>query len=607
MDVRAGVHAASALYPWDMPVGLIWSLNANLSDVDRHMGTGMQPVGQSCTPTGFQIVTIAGKEYEEGIPFYLYGKENYVHVRGDDGNLLDVEFAEITFHYDAPPKVEFDLSDSASEAERKVLIHKFRDEDTYPSSAQQRLASTAEGADRRIEIKATALIDGVPASDKTIYLRLHDPADPSPYVPAAKRVPGDNREAGRFEKIAPDGTLQLVPETSAVSDSSGIVRVVLRVTNRNAGDNYQVEASAVQGFGNTTNCTTTNNCYRSGIITAWKRVYLESDVMFRRGAFVESTSGPAAAPSQPPNIVYVDSCKPFKAGQSLYLIHGPRTDGLGGAGYYGEPAVLVAKSNKGGQCALELNAQLANSYFGPDGSRSYLADAVGIVGTGDDFYEADSSLLRDEFAHAYVDYVVLPVKKTFDPLAKADPLSIVPHLPEVGPGDAGASDEIEHRVFAMKWFYEQKPNHQHLIAATIDGVSKDRYGLAYADNDQNYTYVFVKKIDGKFFKNPNLNREVTVHEIVHLWHVNPGGAFGGGVNGEHCSHRNWQNAGTCTGFYALDLFVRPDGNTDDCGGVCAEYQDGRVQYHLKDLETDSEYTYIRRRPDPVPHQKGVTN
>jgi hypothetical protein len=67
--------------------------------------------------------------------------------------------------------------------------------------------------------------------------------------------------------------------------------VELEVTDQHAGDNYQIETSFEDFSQNPTPPS-----WMSGIITAWKRVYVENDKMYRKGgilvnSFNSSTCG----------------------------------------------------------------------------------------------------------------------------------------------------------------------------------------------------------------------------------------------------------------------------------------------------------------------------
>src|SRR5437660_5099210 len=83
----------------------------------------------------------------------------------------------------SPPAFTFDLNDGQ---QVKVLTHKYRNDDAYPSPDQT--------ADHRIKVTGSVKkSDGTPVPGKTVTFRLIDPPDPSPYVVAnGDSHPGDN-------------------------------------------------------------------------------------------------------------------------------------------------------------------------------------------------------------------------------------------------------------------------------------------------------------------------------------------------------------------------------------------------------------------------------
>ena len=72
----------------------------------------------------------------------------------------------------APVSLEFEIHQNTPEPQRRVLIHKFRNDDRFPSTFQER--------DGRIKIR---IHSSIAQAGISVYLRVADPPDPSPYVP----------------------------------------------------------------------------------------------------------------------------------------------------------------------------------------------------------------------------------------------------------------------------------------------------------------------------------------------------------------------------------------------------------------------------------------
>jgi hypothetical protein len=107
------------------------------------------------------------------------------------------------------PRVEFALRDKKI----RVLMHKYRADDTYPTAFQTE--------DRKIVVEATVIDEARPAAGVTVYFRLIDPEDKAPYASTG----ADDNKGG-------PGSLSV---TSAMSDAAGKVWTVLTVTDTYAG------------------------------------------------------------------------------------------------------------------------------------------------------------------------------------------------------------------------------------------------------------------------------------------------------------------------------------------------------------------------------------
>jgi len=244
--------------------------------------------------TQFLSVSVPGIRDTAGLSKYMYrltksGEPNTDQFGNPILNMIrvempannfEIEFIELTLHYIPPPRIEFEITAAASDDDRKLLISKQREEGLYPSQYQQRIAGSDADSDHRIDIRATVRdADGVRLPGKKVFLRIGDPPDSAPYAANFKKI-GDNT-----------GGAASLRDTELIADGTGEIHTVLTAPLASAGDNYWVQASTIPGFGISLGCDDKNDCFQSGVLTAWKRVYLEADRMFRVGADIAENTG----------------------------------------------------------------------------------------------------------------------------------------------------------------------------------------------------------------------------------------------------------------------------------------------------------------------------
>jgi len=554
-------------------------------------------IGTSQPPqfVGFTLVrqTFRSTFNPSGVPGFVYGGgANIVTLTsgGSPINVFRLQEYDITYDH-APFAVSFDLADTASEVQRRVLIGKAEDGDSYFSADQHE--------DGRMQINATVTENGVPAAGKMIYFRVVDPADSAAYVPPPERIAGDNRGgAGRLSVM------------QATSDATGRVGTVLTVTGQYSGDNYQVLASAEpSGTDGRFPCETgTGPCPHSGVLTAWKRIYLEKKNMFRRGAFLvdDVPVGDRRVP--------VSDSTPFAAGQRVMLIHGPRLQRVNSAStplpsppadfFVSEenvidhvepasapdPAFLVLQRGVG--TAYGMDRSFTSSSQSP--GVPYLADAVGVItGSPGDYFVANPAYLNTPFNAAFVDYV------------NATPL--IPAIPYYQQMDFNIANRIaqkwyENSVRGLNDSIANLPNHRQLVGGSrlADGPHNGaRLGVTIGGT-HNPSWVFVRRIELGVTESPQpiyqldpdrVNGEVTTHELVHQWHVNPDATLAGATEG-HCLEQDYRAIGAFCLMHAPFYAVAHNG----------EFGDGLVVLHYRRVTgtVDSEYVTIRAAADPLP-------
>jgi hypothetical protein len=515
------------------------------------------------------------------------------NVRGPNSVRLEVgaqqaavEIVDLAVTYLPPRKFDFDIDDFTSKSDRSILISKQRTDDAYTSQLQTR--------DREVPIVVRANGPTGTVPNQTFYFRVLDPqSDPADAPYATDRGPDDNDDSGGGTLSGTNVTpiLNAVRTVSAVSGPDGYVRMTLTITNYAAGDNYQIEGGTDQNF------TCPNGCDKSGVITAWKRVYVESDRMFRAGTFLTQPFSPCTtSPCPATSVLHVENPRAIGNARRLRLIHAPRLDLTGPSTFYSEDVDVVRVNRRDG--TIEVSP-ITQQYFGPERNpiisgqiEPFLADAVGVINGNDtaDFFSANIANVGDLLTASFVQTIWL----------SDDPVPFIP-FKETVLGGGVDSDEIA--LTARKWFHHANTsNHEHLLAGR-EGSDAETLGITRARLAASWSWIWVGSVIDHAPRRNNgewlLNGEVTAHEIARLWQVNPPLD----VTGGHCGSsraptapRAWNNA-----QFFCTMHTPYDG--PDCGGggraTCPEFFNGVVAFHYNGI--NSEYTDIRRRPDPLPH------
>lgn len=442
-------------------------------------------------------------------------------------------------------------------AGNKVLTHLYDPTDIYPPGQVQ-------DAQMQITIKARRANPG-----STIYLQVTDPPDTASY--GAPHLKNDNTDIST-QNVGTIGGQQQI--TMTLPPSGQTTTLVLTTSPWAAGDNYEIIGSTDPQLLSDPafQCT---DCPDSGIITVWKRAYLETDRMFRTGAML-TQNAPAGS-----TVLSVDSVSGFvapkgkKPGSSVVLAHASLSPG--GVVYYepgpGDPPLTVKKVN-GKKGTIELSRPLAHSYFVTnDLSRPWRSDGIGVV-TGfaaSDFYTPNAAFLAALFAQAFIE--VVPVH--------SNDQGYIPYT-----NNFTAANNVDLVETGQRWFRNYgKPN---VIAALGGTRSVDDLGDRVIPF--RFAWTFVAKVESAVSSSNSLtlNGESTTHELTHTWDVNQ--LFN---NGGHCDQDDYQNG-------ALRCLMRPGSDWTDAGVIRPEYYDGRVMYHFNVTAADpSEFLNLRTHSEPL--------
>lgn len=213
------------------------------------------------------------------------------HISNAEGMDYSCEDCSLTIYPQA--------SDFAPGQEGKVLIAT-RDEDSNYHSPYQ----TEDG---KILLR---VVLAASCANQIVYLKVIDPDDLSPYE-------SDDWGNDNLDLNATAGAFGGVPNIELVAQGGlfnhqqvALVEVELQITAQYSGDNYQVWASLDPGFPEA-------ETIKSPTYVAWKRLYVELDLMYRYGATLVKQHNSDA--DSDPDWLEVDNVDDFSPGQQITL------------------------------------------------------------------------------------------------------------------------------------------------------------------------------------------------------------------------------------------------------------------------------------------------
>ncbi|HXH39377.1 MAG TPA: hypothetical protein VNN08_12175 [Thermoanaerobaculia bacterium] len=554
-------------------------------DFFKDLGT-LSPVRTlSCTtPTRFFALSVfAPNLVFPDTPLYLSGGENTIAVTevGANCGSVRIEYVSVTISYYVNlPFVVFDPIANADDA--KVIMHRWRSDYDYLSTLQGAV-QPASARDHSVVVRGTAYdAHGTPFAGQTIYLRTADPPDPSPYLPAGMSHDSDNPFGWEAFPVHDAWDWAAVG-----TDLNGRFEVIMPMMEQFAGDNQEVEASAVplHYVESPTRCKSDLACSRSPAFTNWRRVYIERDRMFRSGAFISVDAIPGATK------VRVTDGRPFRGAKAsnpipVLFIHSSVLDPNGQSGAEVRNVIKVTGGKRFPTLILDAPLTLAYveriSSFDPSLESG---DAVGVFHSDADVFPSYIDPSIEFFKGMYTDLRVL----------KDGSENVMQYVPFVA---QCPSDDYCGEVAGI-WFDNRDHdtsarNHVHFVAAAADsdagrlGVNLMNGGvLPYSSPEA--IFVFNASIQAAVAdaSNPDVGgsdpvavtNQVTAHELVHTFDVNQPARLTSG----HC---------TAHGF---------------AGGLClmnesrskADRASATFSLHV-DPWASSEYRRVRRGPEPLP-------
>jgi hypothetical protein len=495
-----------------------------------------------------------------------------------------------------PGTIEFNVTDSAPESERRVLLSNLEPGYAYPHF------QTIGGQDGMVPMYLrTRNGSGQLESGRTVYLRVLDPPDVAPYmsvpsVPAGKRPhDGDNegpRATVEGAAISPGPGL---PGASwqGTTGAGGQLDFALRLPQGAVGgDNYQIEASFDSAF-------PTGKTFKSGTLTAWKRVFIEKNKTLRNGIPLNADANPGSSVIHIADNHYRGNQgnRQIARGDRIVLVHAPalnRQNALDG--WYLEQHNVGDVTRDATGYLVTLGTAQGNRVtpepllhaFGLDPSqrtRPELADWLGRLSvttlSSADYFDAPEDLVTGSgspFPDAFTEYIVLP----------AGPFGFVPMPHFVG------YDQQILQAFAEKWCLSgagtaAAPNHQLLVIGDNDGSAASDAGLTLTMvPNQISSFVWRGTIDANAGSgDANLwAAKTSAHELTHQWRTDAQfNLF------DHCPQAT--PAYNSSTLYCL--MVAPD------AAAQAQRTNGIARFHMMTLpsgDVHSEYLEIRGYLDP---------
>lgn len=361
-----------------------------------------------------------------------------------------------------------------------------------------------------------------PRAGVTIYFDIEDPRDTAPYA-----------TSGQNDNL--DGPGSLI-RFSDVTDATGKATTALRITERFAGDNYRVRAR----LGSTTDPVVA----KTGIITAWKRLFVEQDRMFReRGQFLDDVEIGATV------LTVMEDTLRFVVGDTILIFD---TDNQ-------IPDVRTVQ-------ALTTTTITLNEGT----TRAFSHDKLAYAGRfADGFYEADLGKIHQTYDDAFVEVVF-----------RSDGSAYVPWTSQ-----NNLSDQTEYDAFSARWFKNGRElndltNYIHVVGIDHYLFMGDPGFLGVTGSDKNYSFVAHGAITEAYGMGspliPPAQRSTTSHEFGHQF----------GLPEETALRRAW--CGT-------------DG--DICSGTICLMDSGRNRtndiYELEEMDMLSGDQGIRKIADPI--------
>jgi len=500
--------------------------------------------------------------------------------------------------YDPPPPADFAITSQASEQDRRILLSNVRPvEHPYPHF------QAIGGKDAEVTTYLRARdSNGQFKEGLTVYMRIFDPPDSAPYMNQPGNVLSFNGDNYGVPAVldGPGITVHSPGVYKATSGSNGRVDFTLRLESPSAaGDNYQIEASLDPGFPK-------SGSAKSGILTAWKRVFIEKRRMLRNGLFL-------AQDAKAGDTLIITRGHVWRGdegdhdylsrGETILITHAPQLDRSDlSAGWYYETRTILDVEDLGNdryrvhfgtKQGKNVTVEQLQHDYKVDKVNSNIGDGISKLDTlvfgPNDCFDAEPDLVTgDAFLEAFTENIYLPdspIPGAPVPFVETQTQSLLQDLAEKWSSVVGTT---------------LLPNHQLLVIASDNQAERDGdlagLTITQAGTAKTSSYVFRRSIAQQLGgKDAAANEnswamKTAAHEIAHQWETN-----GVWSASDHCPIP--AKAYNDTSMYCLLA-------TNDASGAgsVAQRTNGIARFHLLQLlpilAWHSEYIEIRRRVDP---------
>lgn len=227
-----------------------------------------------------------------------------------------------------PTQLKFDIFEQTFSDHRRVLLSNTHvDSNGTPVYGYPWFQSLLpqNQRDRAIPVNLRLIVNNVATPGVSVTLQVTDPPDPSPCMttvaPGATTAPGSfagDNVGTPLPTLVGTGLTPLGGDSYTVtSGANGYIetRMELGAAAR-AGDNYQITATATLPDGTTVNGA-------SGVITAWKRIFVEKRQMFRSGAPLATDAPAGVRHIIVPDGAISSASDMFARNDNIMLLHAP--------------------------------------------------------------------------------------------------------------------------------------------------------------------------------------------------------------------------------------------------------------------------------------------
>jgi hypothetical protein len=561
------------------------------------LSLGSLQVGAAQANCAAGVYEFPGIRDEAGLPGYVPGGGNLFEITVADSYGISLKGGarfgevggtiELTVEYAYAPG--FEVNDSTPESQRRVLLNRFSTHwprDQY-TSIYQRRREVYGNADGKFEIRAVLRdpLFGNTLPNSLVYFGVIDEED--------------HENFGSRPTISPN---------PATTDSNGWATVVLSTaSDTSSGNKYRVVASASPSIIDDPAQNCDGACGKSGAITTFKRLYVESHAMLKQGAFVTKNA------TGNDTMLVVNDVRPFtSAPVTVRVMHAPALGGGSRADFAWEDNVVegYVRTGKGKDWSGEIHLRNPITIaVGPDPVYRdvYLGDFVGVISTAgqftptDYFAPPDGRYLANLFKKAGVEYYVGP------------PQLIGPH-PGISDhpwlsteNDTTKPDSVSLSRLLLKWAqndnrdkasWDPRPNHKVVCGA-------DKTALNYLgtnDSLTSLTWVFnstISKFVADYVKKTRaagvdqtlvaglMQAEVTAHEFTHHFRTNP-------ATGWHCAGSDKVMEDRNDKFC-----IQNTSEINKTTTTIKQRWDGIVGWHQSTADTEGEAETTRKAAEPV--------